>query len=101
MTTLVQVTAQYFENYGNPSDKPHWKAKGGQIFTFRAFADDFMYGKDECVKAIQLLLDDKSGSCWRYEYVDHELIFSEPEELFGFEEKLKIVLDAQNIQVNL
>ena len=101
MTTLVQVTARYFENYGDSSKYPHWKAKGGQIFTFRAYADDFMYGKDECIKAIQLLLDDKSGSCWRYEYVDHELIFSEPEELVGFEEKLKMVCDAQKSQVNL
>jgi len=74
--TLVHITAQYSENYGT-SENPHWKFKGGQIFSLYADADDFMYGEEQCVKAIKTLLDKQSNTKFRYEYCSHELIFSD------------------------
>lgn len=89
MDILVTITAQYFENY-NTSDEgaPYWKAKGGQTFTLRADADSFMYAREFCVEAIQALLARESNSHCRYEYIDHDLVFSEPIELKGFERVL-------------
>jgi hypothetical protein len=76
MKTLVHVTAQYFENYNfYDAGEPRWKPKGGQVFSLMVDSDLFFYMKDECVKAIQSLLDEQSNSHSRYEYIDHELIF--------------------------
>ena len=74
--TLVHITAQYSENYGT-SENPIWKFKGGQIF--RLYADDvhFMYGKEQCVKAIETLLAKQCNPICRYDYHSHELIFSD------------------------
>jgi hypothetical protein len=83
-TTLLQITAQYEENYGAHSwdgqgECPqHWKPKGGQMFTLRVDSDDFMYAEEQCIKAIATLLEKQSNNYERYWYVDHELVFSEP-----------------------
>ena len=74
--TLVQITAQYSENYGT-SENPHWKLKGGQLFSLYVDADDFLYGQEQCVKAIQTLLEKKSNSMCRFDYRSHELIFND------------------------
>lgn len=92
MSTLVQITAQYYENYGSP-ENPFWKAKGGQIFTIRADMYDLMYDKENVVKAIEMLLTEQCNSHCRYEYLDHEVIFSEPVGLVGFEDKLEQVFN--------
>ncbi len=92
MSTLVQISAQYYENYGSEQN-PSWKAKGGQIFTIRADMYDLMYDKENVVKAIEMLLTEQCNSHCRYEYIDHEVIFSEPVELVGFEDKLEQVFN--------
>lgn len=84
MKTLLQITAQYYENYGAHSwdgqgECPQrWKAKGGQMFTLRVDSDYFMYAEEQCVKAIAILLEKQSNEYVRYTYIDHELIFCEP-----------------------
>ena len=86
--TLCLVSTQYYENYGD-SKSPHWKAKGEQIFKIYVDSDDFLYGEEYCVKAIKKCLINISDSYNRYEYLSHELIFSEPIELNGFQEALE------------
>jgi hypothetical protein len=84
MNTLLQITAQYHENYGahdwnGQGECPqHWKAKGGQMFTLRVDSDSFMYAEDQCKLAIASLLAKQSNEYERYTYVDHELVFQEP-----------------------
>ena len=76
METLVHVTAQYFENYNTSGvGAPHWKPKFGQTFSLMVDSDLFLYGKSECIKAIQRLLDEVSNDYCRYEYVNHKLVF--------------------------
>jgi hypothetical protein len=41
-------------------------------------SDDFMYGSDACIEAIQELLAKESDWHSKYEYLDYELIFSRP-----------------------
>ena len=91
--TLIQITAQYYENYSANPDSPSWKAKGGQVFTLKADSDDFFYGEESCIEAIKQMLDKQSNSHCRYEYNSHELIFSEPVQLSTeeFEATLKAI----------
>lgn len=83
-TTLLQITAQFHENYGAHSwdgtgECPQrWKPKGGQMFTLRVDSDSFMYAEEQCVKAIESLLAKQSSDYARYTYIDHELVFCEP-----------------------
>jgi len=84
MNTLLNITAQYHENYGAHSwdgqgECPQaWKPKGGQVFTLRVDSDSFMYAEAECLKAIATLLAKQSNEYARYTYIEHELVFSEP-----------------------
>ena len=73
--TLLHITAQVKENYGSP-ENPHWKNKNGQTFKLEVDSDAFMYVKDECIKAIKTLLAKQSNAMFKYEYIDHELIFA-------------------------
>jgi hypothetical protein len=86
MDTLISISAQYYENYNTSGEgAPYWKPKGGQLFTLRADSDFFFYDEETCVEAIKELLERTSNAHCRYEYIEHELIFSEPIELQGFQ----------------
>jgi len=81
MNTLLQITAQYYENYGSEIHgifHDAWKAKGSQVFTLRVNSDSFMYAETECLKAIDVLLAKQSNKHELFTYVAHELIFQEP-----------------------
>jgi len=104
MKTLIRVTAQYYENYAaNNTDwdgkEEAWKPKGSQEFEFFADSDHFLYNADDCVKAIQSLLEDESGSFVRYEYIQHDIIFSEIFPLEGFDEKLQKIIESKKVKV--
>lgn len=90
MNTLCQIQTQYYENYGT-SESPHWKEKGGQVFTMYVDSSDFLYMEKECVEAIKLLIKEHCNDHQKFEYVFHELIFSKPIELKGFDEKFEKV----------
>jgi hypothetical protein len=76
MKTLLHIFTQVHENYNGT-----WKPKSGFLFTLRVDLNDFMYAENECIKAINLLLEKQSNDHERFTYVSHELIFSEPMEL--------------------
>ena len=100
MKTLVQITAQYYENYAFGNDDydgvPSWKPKGEQIFKMYVDeTDDFLYAEEHCIEAIKQLLEGESNKFCRYEYVGYEIIFHEPIELTGFDEKLEAILKAK------
>jgi hypothetical protein len=78
--TICQITAQYYENYSD-SVNPHWKPKGSQLFTIMVDADDFMYSPEIAIQTIEELLFQESNSHCRFEYREHELIFSTPHTL--------------------
>ena len=79
MKTLVQITAQYFENYNFfNGGTPNWKPKGGQVFNMYVDSDLFLYGEDTCIEAIKVMLEEQCDKLNKFEYISHELIFSEP-----------------------
>lgn len=78
MKVLVQITAQYYENYAYFEGGESWKPKGEQLFEMRVDDDYFLYNKEECVEAISKILEKQSNTACKFEYVSHELIFHEP-----------------------
>ena len=99
--TLVQITTQYYENYNDSGEgEPHWKPKGLQLFQIRADSDCFMYAEPIAVAAIKSLLEEYTNThnpfafreVHKFEYISHELIFSEPIELKNFYDRFNTEL---------
>ena len=84
MDTTIRITAQFYENYAiGPNGlegTPYWKPKGGHEFIIKANSDVVMYADD--LKAILTdMVAEQSNDYEKFEYIDHEVIFSEPTEL--------------------
>ncbi len=80
----VLITAQYFENYSDDPKSPHWKPKFGQQFKIVADTeqlDCFVYETSNMQEVIEKILARKSNSHVRYEFVELERQFSEPENI--------------------
>ena len=74
----IQVTAQYYENYSDTST-PYWKPKGAVDFHFPIDADTVLYApKGVLVEALIKMVEEQSNDYSLYEYIDHEVKFSNP-----------------------
>lgn len=71
MKSTILITAQYLENYGTP-ENPHWKTKGGQVFSLKVDGGDLMYGEEAVIKAIETLLAKESNDMCKFTYVGFE-----------------------------
>ena len=87
MKTLVEITVRCYENkdWNDKRKKPDcessWIPKQFEVFNLYADADDFFYSEEKCIEAIKKLLEQESGSLYKYEYYSHKLVFNEPKEL--------------------
>ena len=88
----VNVLVQYYENYSEVENIPYWKPKGGHTFTFVVDVDTFIYSEDSVIKGIKEVLVGECDNHSRYEYLSHEVMFSEPTDLT---DKLKSVMDRE------
>jgi hypothetical protein len=79
METTIRITTQYYENYGD-SIKPYWKPKGGFEFIIKADADLIMYVPDLKTVLSQMVAEE-SNTHEKFEYIDHDVIFTEPFQL--------------------
>ena len=79
MNVKISVNAQRYENYGFHEGREYWKPKGGMLFTIEDIdVDIVMYADNKkVVKAIQRQLELRSSDLEKFEYIDHEVIFSE------------------------
>jgi hypothetical protein len=79
MNVKINVTAQRYENYGFHEGRVHWKPKGGTLFNIDGVDVDLVSYADhkKVVEAIQIQLDKMSNDLEKFEYIDHEVIFSE------------------------
>lgn len=92
MMCTIQVTAQYYENYSDTTS-PYWKPKGGVDFHFPLDADLVLYApKDILVEALSTMVDEQSNEYSRYEYLDHEVKFSNPIVVEGLGKELEKML---------
>jgi hypothetical protein len=88
----VRVFAQREENYGAFNDVPceSWKMKGSQEFTLSVNSEIALYAENEMVETIKEMLNGHSDFYYRYTYLEHQLVFSEP-----------ITLDAKDFATRL
>ena len=90
---LVHIRTQYYENYNDSGvGEPKWKPKGEQIFKLRADSDCFFYGETIAIAAIKSILEEHSNSHCKFEYISHEVIFTEPIELKGFQDRYETLV---------
>lgn len=97
MKVLVQISAQYYENYAFFNGGESWKPKGEQVFQMTVDDDYFLYNKEECVEAISKILEKQSSSACKFVYISHELVFHEPFTISeeDFESTIQSILNAK------
>lgn len=97
MKVLVQISAQYYENYAYFNGGQSWKPKGEQQFEMRVDDDYFLYHKEECIEAISKILQKQSNAACKFEYVSHDLIFHESVKIEeeDFESEIQDILKAK------
>ena len=98
MKVNVVVNCQYFENYNVGPDgfntfgdkQPHWKPKGGHTFTMPIDSDTVTYTEpSELVDAICSLVEKQNNVASRFQYIDHEIQWSEPDVIEGLQEEIE------------
>ena len=79
MNVKISVNTQRYENYGFHEGNEYWKPKGGMLFTIEDIDSDLVMYADnkKVVEAIQRQLELRSSDLEKFEYIDHEVIFSE------------------------
>jgi|TARA_B110000977_G_scaffold142116_1_gene180305 hypothetical protein len=87
MNIKLLVHCQIYENYNVSSEgfntygdkQPHWKPKGGHTFSMPVDSDAMMYAEKEILlQAIKTLVESQNSIAEKFEYVEHEAVFSEP-----------------------
>lgn len=87
MKSTVIINTQYKENYGaydwdgNGECPQHWKPKGGFQFKLEMDADFLLYEESACIEVFKKMLANESNDYEAFEYIDHEIQWSEPTEL--------------------
>jgi len=94
MNSKVLVHCQYFENYNVDingfGEVPHWKPKGGHTFQMPIDSDIMMYAdEDKVIQAITNLVESQNSIAEKFEYIEHELVFSEPTLVEGLKEEIQ------------
>jgi hypothetical protein len=79
----ILVHTQRFENYNvGPNgfgETPSWKAKGGNTFFVTMDADLLMYTDSKAI--FSKMLEPKNTIAERFEYIEYEIVWSEPSPL--------------------
>ena len=89
MMISILVSAQYYENYSD-SKNPYWKPKGGADFSFPVDSDLAIYAcKEDLKAALMKMVEDQGNEYSRYEYISHEVKFSDPIVVEGLGEELE------------
>ena len=97
MKANVLVNCQYFENYNVGPDgfntfgdgTPHWKPKGGSTFLMPVDSDSIMYcDQHEIEDAIKVLVEKQNTVACRFQFIDFEVQWSEPETIEGLDEEI-------------
>lgn len=87
MKNTVIINTQYKENYGahdwdgNGECPQHWKMKGGFQFQLEMNTDFLLYEESACIEVFKKMLTNESNDHEAFEYIDHEIQWSEPTKL--------------------
>lgn len=98
MKVNVLVNCQYFENYNVGPDgfntygdkQPHWKPKGGHSFLMPVDEDTLLYTEpSDLVDAICSIVEKQNNVASRFQYIDHEIQWIEPDVIQGLQEEIE------------
>ncbi len=83
MKALLQIEAQYYENYNlAEKDEPAFRPKGRQIFKVEVDTEFLTYiGTEDLIKACKNILKTYSNDTALFEYLEHKVLFYEPIEI--------------------
>ena len=105
MKVNVLVNCQYFENYNVGPDGfntfgdglPHWKPKGGYQFLMPVESDTIMYTEPwELEDAIKVLIEKENDVANRFQYIDHEIQWTEPKTIEGLDSEIEKFVVLKN-----
>jgi len=93
MKANLLVHCQYYENYNVDAngfgEVPYWKPKGGHTFKMPVDSDTVFYtDEDKLIQAIKNLVESQNSIVEKFEYIEHELVTSEPTLVEGLEAEL-------------
>ena len=81
MDCKLIIGCQYYENYNvGPEgfgEIPHWKPKGGHKFQIKVDSD-VLWESDKLEEHLTKLVESQSTIAEKFEYRDHEILWSEP-----------------------
>jgi len=102
MKANLLVHCQYYENYNVDANGfgeiPHWKPKGGHTFTMPVDSDTVFYAdEDKLIQAIKNLVESQNSIAAKFEYVEHELVTSEPTLVEGLEKELDKLYELESV----
>ena len=102
MKANLLVHCQYYENYNVDANGfgeiPHWKPKGGHTFTMPVDSDTVFYAdEDKLIQAIKNLVESQNSIAGKFEYVEHELVTSEPTLVEGLEKELDKLYELESV----
>ena len=102
MKANLLVHCQYYENYNVDANGfgeiPHWKPKGGHTFTMPVDSDTVFYAdEDKLIQAIKNLVESQNSIAAKFEYVEHELVTSEPTLVEGLETELDKLYELESV----
>ena len=95
----IRITAQYYENYAiGPT--PYWKPKGSHEFIIEGADSDVVLYSHDLEAILTKMVSEQSNDYVKYEYLDHEKIFTEPTKLSvrEFNKELKKQYEETNLK---
>jgi len=103
MKANLLVHCQYYENYNVDANGfgeiPHWKPKGGHTFTMPVDSDTVFYAdEDKLIQAIKNLVESQNSIAAKFEYIEHELVTSEPTLVEGLEKELDKLYELESVE---
>ena len=90
MQANLLVHCQYYENYDVFARVPRWKPKGGHTFKMPIDSDTVFYAdEDLLIQAIKKLVASQNSNGEKFEYVEHELVTTEPTVVEGLDAEVE------------
>lgn len=92
MDCKILINTQYYENYNVGPDGfnlegdklPHWKPKGGHMFSMSIDSDALFY-IDDIEGKLSKIISNQSSIAEKFEYISHEIEWNEPTKLESIE----------------
>lgn len=91
----IRAYTQYLENYSDKPGYPHWKKKGGHIFTIKNVDSNLASYCKDLDKILRTLTETESNEHSKYEYLEYEIDFFKEDLCITGEMLTKAILENE------